>query len=142
MASSAAGYRRRSAESELFLPKAHALQPGIGLLKAPAVIGFQNVGDAEQQIKGSAVVPAAGEGGALQGIGELQEIELREPVALLKSGKGVALLVGQSPEIRGAAALPLKERTEEGSDALEEEKQRSVREAPKGSDSPCAFRCV
>jgi hypothetical protein len=25
---------------------------------------------------------------------------------------------------------------------LEEEKQRSVREAPKGSDSPCAFRCV
>jgi hypothetical protein len=25
---------------------------------------------------------------------------------------------------------------------LKEEKQRSVREAPKGSDRPCAFRCV
>jgi hypothetical protein len=102
------------------------------------VIGFQNVGDGEHQIKGAAVVAAAGEGGALQGIGELQEIEFRQPVALLQGRKGVVLLAGQSPEMRGAGALALKQRTEESGDALKEEKQGSVRKALKGSDTPRA----
>ena len=130
--------QREIDRSDLLLPEPHALEPGIGLLKAPAVIGFQNVGDGEHQIKGAAVVAAAGEGGALQGIGELQEIELRQPVALLQGSKGVVLLVGKDAEMRGAAALALKQRTEEGRDALKEEKQGSVGEAPKGSDTPRA----
>jgi hypothetical protein len=35
------------AASDLLLPEPHPLKPGIGLLKAPAVIGFQNVGDGD-----------------------------------------------------------------------------------------------
>jgi hypothetical protein len=87
------------------------------LLKAPAVIGFEDVGNGEHQIKGAAVVAAAGDGGALQGIGELQKLEFSQPVALLKGGKGVILLASQFPAIGGTAARPLEKRTEEGSDA-------------------------
>jgi hypothetical protein len=96
-----ARYRRRSEQSELFFPEPHALKPGIGLLKAPAVIALEHVGDGEHQVKGAPVVAAAGDGGPLQGIGELQELQLSEPVALLKSGQGVVLLVGR--ELGGGA---------------------------------------
>ncbi len=96
-AGSTGGYRRRSAESELLLPEPHPLKPGIGLLKAPAVIALEHIGDGEHQIKGAAVVTATADGGSLQGIGELQELKLSEPVALLKSGQGVVLLVGREP---------------------------------------------
>ena len=101
MAGSTGGYRRRFVESELLLPEPHALEPGIGLFKAPAVIALENIGDGKHQIKGTAVVAAAGDGGALQGIGELQEFELCQPVALLKSGQGVVLLVWR--ELTGGA---------------------------------------
>ena len=57
------------------------------------MIALENIGDGKHQIKGTAVVAAAGDGGALQGIGELQELELCQPVALLKGCKGVVLLV-------------------------------------------------
>ena len=100
IAGSTGGYRRRFVESELLLPEPHALQPGIGLLKAPAVIGLENIGDGEHQIKGAAVVAAAGDSGALHGIGELEQIELCEPVTLLKGGKGMVLLIGQAAESR------------------------------------------
>jgi hypothetical protein len=86
----------------------------------------------------AAVVTAAADGGALQGIGELEQIELRQPVALLKGSQGVILLVSQFPAIGEAAARLLDQRTEEGSDALKEDEQGSVSEAPKGSDTPCA----
>jgi hypothetical protein len=64
-------------ESELLLPQPHALKPGIGLLKAPAVIALEHIGDGEHQIKGAPVVAPSGDGVALQRIGELEEFELR-----------------------------------------------------------------
>jgi hypothetical protein len=46
------GYRRplagpRGRQSELFIPQAHALEPGIGLLQVPTVIGFEDLGDGD-----------------------------------------------------------------------------------------------
>ena len=81
--------------SELLLPEPHALKPGVGLFKAPAVIALEDVRDSEHQIERAAVVTAAADGGSLQGIGELQEFQFSEPVALLKGSKGVVLLVGR-----------------------------------------------
>ncbi len=130
--------QREIDRSDLLLPEPHALEPGVGLLKAPAVITLEYVGDGEHQVERAPVVATAAHGAALQGVGELEELQLRQPVALLKSGKGVVLLVGKDAEMRGAGALALKQRTEEGSDALKEEKQGSVRKAPKGSDTPRA----
>ena len=98
MAGSTGGYRRRFVESELLLPEPHALEPGIGLLNAPAVIGLEHIGDGNHQIKRAAVIAATADGTALQGIGELEEVELCEPVTLLKGGKGVVLLIGQAAE--------------------------------------------
>jgi len=98
-AGSTGGYRRRFGESELLLPQPHALKPGIGLLKAPAVIALENVGDGEHQVERAFVVAAAGAGTALQGVGELEEVELREPVALFKGSKGVVLLEGRDREL-------------------------------------------
>ena len=92
-AGSTGGYRRRFGESELLPPQPHALEPGIGLLKAPAVIALEHVGDGEHQIKGTAVVPAAVDGGPLKCIGQLQEFKFRQPVTLLKGGEGMVLVV-------------------------------------------------
>ena len=61
------------------------------MLKTPTVISLQNVGNGEHQVESTAVVAAAGDSGALQGIGELEQIELRQPVALLKGSQGVIL---------------------------------------------------
>ncbi len=138
MAGSTGGYRRRFVESELFLPEPHALEPGVGLLKAPAVIGLENIGDGEHQVERAFVISTAADGRALQGIGELQELEFSQPVALLKGSQGVILLASQFPAIGKAAARPLDQRMEESSDALKEDEQSRLHEAPKGSDSPCA----
>jgi len=94
-----ARYRRRFVESELLLPEPHALQPGIGLLSAPAVIGPEHIGDGNHQIKRAAVIAATAGGTALKGIGELEKFELCEPVTLLKGCKGMVLLIGQTAEI-------------------------------------------
>jgi len=94
-AASRGGYWRRSAESKLLSPEPHALEPGVGLLKAPAVIGLENIGDRKHHIKGATVISTAADHAALQGIGELQEVELRKPVALFKGSKGVVLLIRQ-----------------------------------------------
>jgi len=84
MAGSTGGYRRRFVESELLLPEPHALEPGLGLLDAPAVVCLKDVGDGDHQIKRAAVIAATADRAALEGVGELQEFELRQPVALLK----------------------------------------------------------
>ena len=55
---------------------------------------FQNVGNGEHETEGATVVAATHNGAPLQGIGELQELELSQPVALLKGGKGVGELKG------------------------------------------------
>ena len=80
--------------SELLLPEPHPHQPGLGLLDCPAVIGFQNVRDADHQVKSTAVVGAASEGIALEGLAKLEQIQLRQPITLLKGGEGVLLLEG------------------------------------------------
>jgi len=94
MAGSTGGYRRRFAESELLLPEPHAFEPGVGLLNASAVIGLEHIGDGDHQIERAAVVAAAGDCVALQGVGELEKLQFSEPVTLLKGSKGVVLLVG------------------------------------------------
>jgi hypothetical protein len=109
MAGSTGGYRRRSEESELLFPEPHALEPGIGLLKAPAVIALENIGDGEHQVEGAAVIAATADGTALQGIGELQKLQLSEPVTLLKGSKRVVLLIRKAAELGRAAGLPLEE---------------------------------
>ena len=87
-----------NARSDLLLPEPHALKPGIGLLEAPAVISLEHVGDGEHQIKRAADIAAAADRAALQGVGELEEFQLRQPVALFKGSKGVVLLVRHAAE--------------------------------------------
>ena len=48
------------------------------------MIALENIGDGEHQIEGATVIATAADGGALQSIGELEQIEFRQPVALLK----------------------------------------------------------
>ena len=120
--------------SELLLPEPHPHQPGLGLLDRPAVIGFQDVSDADHQVKSPAVVGAASEGIALQGLAELQEIELRQPVALLKGGEGMLLLEGIG--LRGnsgrswrASTGVLQQGSQDGESALKEGEQGQGSEA-------------
>ena len=72
------------------------------------MIALEKIGDGEHQVKGTAVVAAAVDGGPLQGVGELQEFELRQPVALLNGSKGLVLLVRQATELGRASARPLE----------------------------------
>lgn len=69
--SSEEGYRRRLAgpgrRSELFIPEAHAIEPGIGLLQVPAVIGFEDIGDGDHQIKEPALIKTLLRGRLAQG---------------------------------------------------------------------------
>ena len=83
----------RSEPSKLLLLEPHALKPGIGLLEAPSVIALEDVGDGEHQVERAFVISTTADRAVLQGIGELQEFQLRQPVALLKGSEGVILLV-------------------------------------------------
>ena len=94
---------------EFLFVEPHSLEPAIGLLKTPAVIGLEHIGDGDHQIKRAAVVAATGDGTALQGVGELQELQLSEPVTLLKGSQGVVLLVRQAAQCRGAIGLSLEQ---------------------------------
>ncbi len=66
------GYRRplagpRGRQSELFIPEAHAIEPGIGLLEVPTVIGFEHIGDGDHQIKEPAFIKTLLRSGLAQG---------------------------------------------------------------------------
>jgi hypothetical protein len=66
------GYRRplagqRGRQSELFIPEAHAIEPGIGLLEVPTVIGFEHIGDGDHQIKEPALIKTLLRSGLAQG---------------------------------------------------------------------------
>jgi len=99
------------------------------------VIGLEYIGNGEHQIKGAAVVAAAGDSGALQRISELEQLEFSKLVALLAGGEGVVLLIRKAAETGRALRLPLEQRADESCDALKEGEQRSLRKVPKGSDN-------
>lgn len=124
VAGSSGGYRRWPVRligvfrpsSELRLPHPHARQPGLGLREGPAVVGLEDIGDGEHHVERLAVVAAALTGGALQGLAELEQLELLEPVALLKGREGVALLLLQERLMgrRGGAAGALPQASQAG----------------------------
>ncbi len=47
------------------------------------MIAFEQISDADHHIKGGVVVTALGKGAAMQSIAQVEEIQFREPVALL-----------------------------------------------------------
>ena len=49
----------------------------------PAVIALEHIGDGDHHVERFGVVAAAAQGLAVQGLTELQQFELRQPVALL-----------------------------------------------------------
>lgn len=104
--------------SQLLLPHAKPLQPGLGLLGAPAVLGFQNVSDAEHQIKRPSVVAAALACAAVHGLGELQQLQLLQPGTLLEGRQGVAAA-------SKALAVSLAEPAEEAAQGGDQERQRA-----------------
>ena len=103
------------------------------MLGAPAVIAFEQVGDTDHHIKGSVVVTAIGKGAALQGIAKVEEIQFREPVALLKGSKGMELLAGKQAS-SGAGLLLLEQGANEGEGSVEDGEQGKRCKALKGSD--------
>lgn len=128
--------RRRSEESELvFFPEPHAHQPRLGLLDGPAVIGLEDIRDADHEVKSAAVVGAKGEGRSLQGLTELEQVEFSQPVALLKGGNGVLLLQERGGGLNGtsksAGGPVLREATKDREGALNEDLQEIVSRAPR-----------
>ena len=55
------------------------------------MIAFEQVGNTDHRIKGCVVVAALGTGAALQGIAQVEEIQFRKPIAMLKGSKGMEL---------------------------------------------------
>ena len=71
----------------------------------------------------------------MQGIAQVEEIQFREPVALLKSGKGMELLAGK--QVTGGAGLLLVEQgANQGEGSVEDGEQGKRCKALKGSDLP------
>ena len=75
---------------ELLAPQPHPRQPGLRLLKTPAVIGLQHIGDRDHQVKGPGVIAIALECFQLKPLRELEQIELGQPIPLLKGRERVA----------------------------------------------------
>jgi hypothetical protein len=97
------------------------------------VIAFEQVGDTDHHIKGSVVVTAIGKGAAMQGIAKVEEIQFREPVALLKGSKGMELLAGKQAS-SGAELLLLEQGANQGEGSVEYGEQGKRCKALKGSD--------
>ncbi len=86
------------------------------------MIAFEQVGDTDHHIKGGVVVTALGQGAALQGVTQVEEIKFSELVALLKSGKGMELLAGK--QVTGGAGLLFVEQgANQGEGSVEDGKQ-------------------
>ena len=93
------------------------------------MIGFEHIGDGDHHVERLAVVTAALAGGALQALTELEQLELLEPVALLKGGEGVPMLLVLQ-RLRGwprgaAGALPETGQTGQQGGQREQEGSRS-----------------
>ena len=97
------------------------------------MIAFEQVGDTDHHIKGGVVVTALGQGAALQGIAQVEEIQFREPVALLKGSKGMELLAGKQVAGR-AGSLLLEQGANQGEGSVEDGEQGKRCKALKGSD--------
>jgi len=104
------------------------------MLGAPAVIAFEQVGDTDHHIKGGVVVAALGKGAAMQGFAQVEEIQFREPVALLKGSKGMELLAGKQAS-SGAGLLLVEQGANQGEGSVEDGEQGKRCKALKGSDS-------
>ena len=103
------------------------------MLGAPAVIAFEQVGYTDHHIKGGVVVTALGKGAALQGIAQVEEIQFRKPVTLLKGGKGMELLAGKQVASE-AGLLLLEQGANQGEGSVEDGEQDKRCKALKGSD--------
>ena len=97
------------------------------------MIAFEQVGDTDHHIKGGVVVTALGLGAAMQGIAKVEEIQFREPIALLKGGKGMELVAWK--HVTGGAGLLLVEQgANQGEGSVEDGEQGKRRMALKGSE--------
>jgi hypothetical protein len=97
------------------------------------VIAFEQVGDTDHHIKGGVVVAALGKGAALQGIAQVEEIQFREPIALLKGSKGMELPAWK--QVSGRVGLLLLEQgSKQGEGSVKDGEQGKRRMALKGSD--------
>ena len=97
------------------------------------MIGFEQVGNTDHHIKGGVVVAALGKGAAMQGIAQVEEIQFREPVALLKGSKGMELPAGKQGS-GGAGLLLLEQGANQGEGSVEDGEQGKRCKALKGSD--------
>ncbi len=97
------------------------------------MIAFEQIGDTDHHIKGSVVVTAIGKGAAMQGIAKVEEIQFREPVALLKGSKGMELFAGKQVS-GGAGRLLLEQGANQGEGSVEDGEQGKRCMALKGSD--------
>ena len=99
------------------------------------MIAFEEIGDTDHYIKGGVVVTALGKGTAMQGSAQVEEIQFREPVALLKGSKGMELPAWK--QVSGVAGLLLLEQgANQGEGSVEDGEQGKRCKALKGSDLP------
>ena len=97
------------------------------------MVAFEQVGNTDHHIKGGVVVTPLGKGTALQGIAQVEEIQFREPVALLKGGKGMELPAWK--QVSGRVGLLLLEQgSKQGEGSVKDGEQGKRCKALKGSD--------
>ncbi len=99
------------------------------------MIAFEQIGNTDHHIKGRVVVTALGQGAAMQRIAQVEEIQFREPIALLKGSKGMELLEGKQAS-SGAGLLLLEQGANQGEGSVEDGEQGKRCKALKGSDLP------
>jgi len=98
------------------------------------VIAFEQVGDTDHDIKGGVVVAALEMGAAMQGIAQVEEIKFREPVALLKGGKGMELPAWKQVSGGPRRLLLLEQGANQGEGSVDDGEQGKRCKALKGSD--------
>jgi hypothetical protein len=98
------------------------------------VIAFEQIGDADHHIKGGVVVTALGQSAAMQGIAQVEEIQFREPVALLKGSKGMVVLAWKQVSGGPRRLLLLEQGANQGKGPVEDGEQGKRCRALKGFD--------
>jgi hypothetical protein len=106
------------------------------LLGAPAVIAFEQIGNTDHHIKGCVVVTALGQGAALQGIAQVEEIKCLQPVALLKESKSMELPAWKQVSGGPRRLLLLEQGANQGEGSVKDGEQGKRCKALKGSDLP------